>query len=169
MRKNARPQAVCHPKEKHFAHGLCSSCYYKTDKQRAKQREWYRKNRKSRIAHCDKWRRENPQKVNKIQRDRHTKFKGLVFDGYGNKCYCCGEEEALFLNLDHVNGNGKQDRKEHGGNQTNFLLSIIKRDFPKEYRILCFNCNCGRQLNNGVCPHKKGSSDLHGYEQASKG
>lgn len=157
-------QCTCHPKRKHLALGLCQGCYYRAENRKEKARIWYHNNRESRIAHCNKWRLENPEKVNKIQRDRHAKFKRLVFDGYGNKCYCCGETEILFLNLDHINGGGKQDRKKHGGNQTNFLLSVIKRGFPNEYRILCYNCNLGRDKNNGACPHEKGGGDPHGNE-----
>jgi hypothetical protein len=31
---------------------------------------------------------------------------------------------------------------------------FYKNNFPRGYRILCYNCNCGRALNNGICPHK---------------
>jgi hypothetical protein len=25
--------------------------------------------------------------------------------------------------------------------------------FPAGFQVLCFNCNQGRRLNHGVCPH----------------
>lgn len=32
----------------------------------------------------------------------------------------------------------------------------ILNGFPDELQLLCFNCNCGRQRNGGVCPHVDG-------------
>jgi hypothetical protein len=31
---------------------------------------------------------------------------------------------------------------------------LKKRGYPPGYRVLCFNCNRGRYLNGGVCPHE---------------
>jgi hypothetical protein len=33
-------------------------------------------------------------------------------------------------------------------------LKIIRENYPPEYQVLCFNCNCGRALNGGRCPHE---------------
>ncbi len=32
---------------------------------------------------------------------------------------------------------------------------IIKNNFPEEFQILCFNCNSGRHINGGICPHEE--------------
>jgi hypothetical protein len=30
----------------------------------------------------------------------------------------------------------------------------VKNAFPDTITLLCFNCNCGKGRNKGVCPHK---------------
>ncbi len=31
----------------------------------------------------------------------------------------------------------------------------MENNFPPGFRVLCYNCNCGRNHNKGICPHKK--------------
>lgn len=33
------------------------------------------------------------------------------------------------------------------------MILAGKADLDR-YQLLCFNCNCGRHRNGGVCPHK---------------
>jgi hypothetical protein len=63
----------------------------------------------------------------------------------------------LFLSIDHVNGGGRGHRKSLGTKASSgaMLYDIKNRGFPPDFQILCFNCNCGRQRNGGVCPHKE--------------
>jgi hypothetical protein len=71
-----------------------------------------------------------------------------VFAAYGNKCSCCGETKKAFLTIDHIFNDGIGDYR-------GLYDRLIKLGFPKDrYRLLCFNCNCGRRVNGGVCPHK---------------
>ena len=35
-----------------------------------------------------------------------------------------------------------------------FYLWLKRNNFPPGYQVLCWNCNCGRSINNGICPHK---------------
>lgn len=100
------------------------------------------------------YRKNNREKVNSARRNREKILKKLVYNEYGNKCACCGETIKPFLTIDHINNDGHIHRKKTK-NAMMFYLDIIKQGFPKtEYRILCWNCNCGRRFNNGVCPHK---------------
>jgi hypothetical protein len=82
-----------------------------------------------------------------------NKIRKTVIEHYGNKCECCGEDTYQFLTVDHINNNGNKERKKFNGSR-NILINIIRNNFPSGYRILCFNCNCGRQINGGTCPHK---------------
>lgn len=88
---------------------------------------------------------------NKAFRER---VKAEVFSAYGNKCACCGETEPKFLSVDHKQNDGAEERKIIGRSPHRMRLSIRKRGFPNTYQLLCFNCNCGKRDNNGVCPHK---------------
>jgi hypothetical protein len=68
------------------------------------------------------------------------------------ECACCGETMVKFLTIDHLEGGGVKHKKERRGIRLD--LWLYKNNFPRGYRILCYNCNCGRALNNGICPHK---------------
>jgi hypothetical protein len=77
------------------------------------------------------------------------------------RCNCCGEDNLLFLTVDHVDSDGHLERKS--GKYTNgsqFYDLIVKQGFPDNYQLLCYNCNMGRARNNGVCPHWEGSETI---------
>lgn len=84
------------------------------------------------------------------QKQKAQELRLAILDHYGSRCSCCGESQALFLCIDHVNNDGYTDRQLK---QIELYQKIIKRGFPDSYRILCYNCNCGRERNGGVCPH----------------
>lgn len=91
-------------------------------------------------------------------RDRNTKIraeeKKSVLDHYGGKCECCGENEPLFLAIDHMEGNGNNHRKAINKWGSGFFKWLIVNDFPEGFQVLCHNCNMGKHLNGGKCPHK---------------
>jgi len=92
-------------------------------------------------------------KPSKGMRQRRNLRKRL-FEKYGAFCSCCGESNARFLTLDHKLNDGSLERKMAGGNKSLKLWRKALREYdPNKYQILCFNCNCGRAVNNGVCPH----------------
>lgn len=79
------------------------------------------------------------------------KLRQQALVAYGRACSCCGETEEMFLTLDHVDGRDE----EHKGLGTYAVLRRARDEgFPDTYRLLCWNCNCGRQRNGGVCPHE---------------
>lgn len=84
-------------------------------------------------------------------------IKQQVFDHYGRVCACCGEDNEVFLTLDHINNDGAEHRRKLGnGKQTSsdkVWQWVIKNGFPTNFQILCYNCNCGKRDNGGTCPH----------------
>lgn len=72
---------------------------------------------------------------------------------YIAKCVCCGESEPMFLAIDHINGGGSKERKTLKNAGTNFYRHIVKNGYPKNYRILCHNCNQAKGYY-GRCPHE---------------
>lgn len=85
-----------------------------------------------------------------------------VINKYGGKCKCCGETELLFLTIDHINNDGHVERKKIGnGNtpsSTQFYLKLNREPKRDDIQVLCFNCNLGRSMNGGICPHHKPAS-----------
>jgi hypothetical protein len=142
-------------------------------------REWTRKKMldpvwaKKRLLIGYEWKKKNTLKYNTMRRANRLKLtkeqklheshmaskrrnaKRLeVITHYGGKCSCCGETEYGFLTIDHVNGGGTKHRKEVTASRLPYV--IIKNNFPKDYQVLCYNCNCARAVShNKVCPHKK--------------
>lgn len=141
-------------------------------KDKEKRREHYKKNKdeinrkrreydsskerkKIKAAQYKKWREKNKAKLHEYNRkyfkERDIKEKSLIFEHYGKKCECCGEDNPKFLTIDHINGGGTKHRKKIGNKINRWL---VKNNFPKGFQVLCFNCNWGKHINGGICPHK---------------
>ena len=92
----------------------------------------------------------------------------MAYGGY--VCSCCGETNKGFLTLDHISGGGRKHLREsskHGGNS--FYSYLKKNNFPPGIRVMCYNCNCGRQHNRGICPHITGGSCHEVYKSKPTG
>ena len=97
------------------------------------------------------WIVENREKNNAYHLERYRKTRAMVIEHYGGKCSCCGEAIPEFLTLDHINNDGAKQRRDL--KSKNIYANIVKMGFPPDFRVLCWNCNCGRRL--GACPHEK--------------
>jgi hypothetical protein len=90
------------------------------------------------------------------QREFKQRLKQRVFDMYGRRCACCGEDNEVFLCLDHVNDDGYLERyrgmgKGRGGNSVQYKAAgDVYR--PDQWQILCHNCNYAKRF--GICPHQ---------------
>jgi hypothetical protein len=74
------------------------------------------------------------------------------YSGSPPKCQCCGERVIQFLTIDHVNNDGHAHRR--AGFAGGALYGwIIGNNFPSGFQVMCWNCNCGKSVNMGVCPH----------------
>lgn len=101
-------------------------------------------------ARCQVWRNE---------------LKHQVFDYFGAKCACCGETEFLFLTLDHKHNDGAEHRRQLARGRSGRTASpdtvyreLVKTNFADadRFQVLCYNCNCAKRGNGGVCPHQEG-------------
>jgi hypothetical protein len=103
-----------------------------------------------------RWVAANHEKVCIARAARLRKLKQFVLDHYDSRCACCGETEYIFLTVDHVNGNGRSHKRQLQRDQRGVSMYhfLMKNNFPDGYQILCYNCNCGRQINGGICPHE---------------
>lgn len=140
------------------------------DKERERQRKWRQRNWTKERERQYEWRRRNPEKWKAVcaRRDKRkrnaaaqkirTKIRVAVFAHYGEKCACCGENERLFLTIDHINNDGAQHRRAMaslvGKGGTAFFAWLVRSGFPSGFQTLCRNCNWGKHANGGVCPHQ---------------
>jgi hypothetical protein len=97
----------------------------------------------------------NPEGIKLQVKNYRLKRKLSTLAAYGNECTCCGETNYKFLTIDHINGGGNQHRREVVGKGRNFYDWLKQNNYPAEFQILCFQCNCGRAHNAGICPHKE--------------
>jgi hypothetical protein len=91
----------------------------------------------------------------KIHKTKSKERRQIVLTHYGGnppKCSCCGETILAFLTIEHLNGGGTKHRKAIGA--SNLMRNIINNNFPKEYDVLCYNCNCAK-YHLGICPHSQ--------------
>lgn len=161
---NAAICPTCKSKPKRDDVVLCNDCYTKrcSPERKKKQKELVKKyienNRK--LGLCDRCK--NPAVVGRtecqkcIDRSNETRInrRKAVFDLYGGKCSCCGEDQWEFLTIDHVNGNGNKERKA-GFKIYHLRKKLLIDGKPNpEYRVLCMNCNFAKGIH-GYCPHEK--------------
>ncbi len=93
------------------------------------------------------------KEIAKRRKENRDKIKFQVFEKYGNKCTCCGERELVFLSINHISKNGCKHRKNNPNMNGYYLYNWLqKKNYPKDFNILCHNCNFADGL--GVCPHK---------------
>ena len=159
--------------ELHCAKGLCRYHYNKQHWQlpetKQKLKEYYlrpefkkhyseyymrtdvqQKRAKSRMA-----RRERINASAKITR-KSWRLKALDFYSNGTmQCACCGEKIIEFLEIDHVKNDGAEHRRKLGVSAIYHWIN--KNNFPNNVRlqVLCSNCNQGKRMCNGICPHEK--------------
>lgn len=98
-----------------------------------------------------KYQSDKPEK----QRERYRNLKDMVFQSYGGYvCNCCGETEPLFMCIDHINNDGADHRHKEKIYGRNIYTWLRKNNYPEGFQVLCQNCNFGKFMNKGSCPHK---------------
>lgn len=88
------------------------------------------------------------------RRTNYLLLKVTAFLKYGPFCVCCGETEPMFLTIDHTNNDGAEQRRS-GLSGDKFYKYLIDNPKSPDYQVMCWNCNSGRYVNGGICPHKE--------------
>lgn len=132
--------------------------YYQRNREEIKQKtlgKYYQDRAKIRKRRKELNTSEKRAKNAERERLRYSAYRKIVLNAYGAKCACCGEDEPLFLEIDHVNNDGKKHRNEIGNSSKALVYWLIQNNFPDGFQILCSNCNQGKKRNKGICPHKQ--------------
>jgi len=127
---------------------------------------------------CGKGHSEENSAFSKLRPDRTALYRKrtrkLVIKKYGGRCACCGITEILFLTIDHKDGDGAKDRQRWGGGAA-WYMELLRIDLRDDLQVLCYNCNMGREVNGGICPHHSPTpdnlwdSDLRRVKRFNKG
>jgi len=112
-------------------------------KTRATTRVQYAKHRAKRIT---------------AMQEKHWRTRVQCLQAYGGAdpfCGCCGESTLEFLTLDHIDDRKNDGGVRVGGDRVGQVLYawLIRMNFPRGFRVLCYNCNCARGAR-GYCPHE---------------
>lgn len=81
-------------------------------------------------------------------------FKYMAFDAYGWECACCGETDPRFLTIDHPNNDGAEFRRQYSKEGKDAYRVYKSLGYPPGLQTLCWQCNMGKSVNHGICPHK---------------
>lgn len=128
------------------------------DRRNAQKREHYAANKESIRAQQSDYRKNNPDTVNASNRAWRASFwpalRREMIQAYGAACACCGENEPGFLQLDHIYNDGAESRRKYQNGRQE-VLALKRSSWPQDrHQLLCANCNFGKALNGGICPHK---------------
>ena len=145
---------------------VCSLCkiskddraFYKRRRKRVKNYQYINEYYYGLSPACKKCEINRSRKYNPIRAQRERDKRGLrrleVIDHYSNGkrvCKCCGVSEIKFLTMDHTNGGGNKHRSTM--KWSDLYQWLISNGLPDGFQVLCFNCNMGRSVNGGICPH----------------
>lgn len=109
------------------------------DKVRARRKDWYSNGKFG-------------YKTRAAQKNQRLQLRKKVIDKYGGQCACCTESTYEFLQIDHLDKDGKQHRLEVGRGMK-LHRDMLKDDIKYRIRILCGNCH-NAITAHGKCPHE---------------
>lgn len=69
------------------------------------------------------------------------------------ECCHCGEDRVDVLDLDHIDGNGNEERKKFKTSRRLFKF-LIDNNYPDGYRVLCRNSNWLAYINRKDCENE---------------
>lgn len=84
--------------------------------------------------------------------NRTKQLRLVVLNHYGAFCHCncgCKVTNLRHLTIDHINGDGAKHRREVRGVRGGIYRWLIKNMFPKDFQVLCWNCNCAKEKYGG--------------------
>ncbi len=106
--------------------------------------------RKLSTANSRKRRSENPEREREYQRRYERARRQKIVDFLGNACATCGMhgERAGFLDIDHVNNDGGEER---GRATHEYVILAMKacseQEVRDKYQLLCPNCHRNKTLD----------------------
>jgi hypothetical protein len=90
-----------------------------------------------------KWIDDNKDRVNAYARKKHTRnyheLRAQAVHILGDACLQCKNDDYRVLQIDHINGGGREDRKRLRAD--GIFRSIIKNGHQDKYQLLCANCH----------------------------
>ena len=131
------------------------------------QQEWYQKNKEKKLQQEKDWYYKNHEYRKKqmreyyqipVNRDRRKaiskthriRAKFTMFEILGSdKCVKCGYSDPRALQIDHIHGGGRKERKLRRSHISMLKFYITRPAYAKQrLQILCANCNQVKKFEN---------------------
>lgn len=80
-----------------------------------------------------------------VNADLARRQRGDLLLVLGGCCKACGFANPLALQVDHVNGDGAEDRRSRTNGHALTLLRLVLEN-PSAYQLLCANCNAIKRI-----------------------
>ena len=129
---------LCHPDIKRHIEGVCINCYSKVLKDRNPQ---YKINQLEVGRARYKKLGSKVVNVNNTPQERAYRVNAII--KLGAMCIKCGYDDIRSLHIDHVNGDGKGERKKRKSVNRSIVKGLV--DISR-YQLLCANCNWIKRL-----------------------
>ncbi len=107
-------------------------------------------------------RKKYPSQSNEIVRAKNKSSRIKVLEYLGGECAICGFNDFRALQIDHVNGNGKEEKIRSGATYHKLVMDSYDRDENK-YQILCANCNWIKRYDRWEVRNGKALSSSYSY------
>lgn len=82
---------------------------------------------------------------------RRKELRQEAIQAYGGACMCCGDKTLEFLQLDHIDGGGREHRKLV--TSSDYWRHLKRENYTAKLRVLCANCHFAATFFGG-CPHQ---------------
>lgn len=97
-------------------------------------------------------------KCSKCYNDEHNNNDNIVrnsiIDMLGGVCCRCGFSDRRALQIDHILGNGCEERRNNSARKLFYLIYHKIKEGSSDYQLLCANCNVIKRSENGENCHK---------------
>lgn len=105
------------------------------------------------------YREKHPERIREFAKQSNERLRLEALKAYGGICECCGWNDLTtklygrtFLCIDHIDGGGRQHRKQVG----NIYQWLKNNNYPNGFRVLCAGCNSAMVPGEKKCLlHKK--------------
>ena len=134
--------------------------YYEKNKEviSTKGKERYHKNLERNRAYGRDYHFKNSVAISTRNKLRIKNERSEIYRLEDDKCKCCGETDPIYFQIDHVNNDGCVSRRTKKGARKSKRVTLeTYLANPKNYQLLCANCNTAKHLNGGKLykPKKK--------------
>ncbi len=120
----------------------CRCIFLKTPLHRKQERAYSRELYKNPIK---------PESKNICQQKLRQKLKEEIMSHYGGRCLHCGEKDLIVLTIDHINNDGAEHRRQLKNLRGMGIYYWLKKNnFPREFQVLCANCNMRKENNRRI-------------------